>query len=175
MAEKQHPLVIMTVPAYQTSDGERFHDLAEAQTHQRRALYSTTYDKLCQSDATKYAKIDRALFIDAMMAVGTHVGFIANEKLEPRTEEPKRSPEAARKIGKAPELAMPYGNTVSEAQARAEEPTLADYVVDQETADIATRFAPVDPPAFLRRPAAIKPPKGEVDVEALERELADQI
>lgn len=74
---------IQTVFAYKTGDGQKFHDLAEAQIHTRKSLLGMQYDKLCKEDPN-FAKMDRGLFVEATFKAGTLIGEIMRDTLSPK-------------------------------------------------------------------------------------------
>ena len=89
MSDKK--FVIATVPAYQTVDGQRFHDLGEAQTHTRRELFAAIRARACRGNP-EFARLDKDLLIDFLMENGSMIGGASREPFNPI---PMQRPEAA--------------------------------------------------------------------------------
>lgn len=71
---------IQTVFGYQTNDGQKFHDLGEAQKHTRRSLYGIIFDRAVAADL-KFARLDKDLLMDFLMTGGTALAKIATDPL----------------------------------------------------------------------------------------------
>lgn len=76
------PTAIRIVEAFQTLDGKRFHDLAEAKTHTRNERLMAIYKKLLQTDP-KFARLDPDLFVAACVIQGRFIGLAATDEMIP--------------------------------------------------------------------------------------------
>lgn len=74
--------VIQTVLAFQTSDGERFHDLTQAQGHARRRLIDGLYLHAAKQDVA-FAALPRELMIDFLMKHSKDVAKVHSLTLAP--------------------------------------------------------------------------------------------
>lgn len=77
---------IKTVPAFQAADGQKFHDLSEAQGYTRKQMLAAAHGAACKVDP-KFARLDRDLFIDICLHSGKLIGSIMAEPLEPMVNE----------------------------------------------------------------------------------------
>ena len=88
---------IKQIPGYQTHDGQKFHKLEDAQNHTKDSLILGIFEALCRTEH-RFSRIDAGLFKDAVKRIGVQIAQVIQDPMEP-----------ARPVGKAPELAMPYG------------------------------------------------------------------
>jgi hypothetical protein len=72
---------IKTVPAFQTADGTRFHDIKEAQGHTREQMLQATV-RAAIKDRAEFSKLDNRLLVDFLLLTGKHVGAVMAEPLE---------------------------------------------------------------------------------------------
>lgn len=88
---------IKQIPGFQTHDGQKFHNLADAQNHTKDSLILGLFEGLCRTEH-RFSRLDAGLFKDAVKRIGVQIAQVIQDPMEP-----------ARPVGKAPELAMPYG------------------------------------------------------------------
>lgn len=74
--------VIQTKLAYETSDGEKFHDLAEAQGHARRRLMDGLYLHAAKQDV-QFAALPRELVVDFLLKHSKDIAKVHSLTLAP--------------------------------------------------------------------------------------------
>ncbi len=74
---------IKVVPAYQTADGKKFHEPAEAQSYTRNAMLDSVISAATK-ERPEFAKLEPVLLRDFLLRVGKHVGAVMAEPLEPQ-------------------------------------------------------------------------------------------
>ncbi len=87
-----------TVTIFESANGARFNDEAEARTHERRDNFSTLFGA-AMAASPMYARLDRELMLDFLMQHGIAVGEIANN---PLTVEPPYKTKPADEIKEIP-------------------------------------------------------------------------
>lgn len=135
MSEMIHKSAIRTVAAYETVDGQKFHNVVEAQEHTRFFLIDSIIASALKADP-QVARLDPDLLRNFCRKYGAHLGNVMGEPFKPlpseelvklnptitNTTRPGEAPRhgdkvemhgtiyPSRPVSKAPELAMPYGS-----------------------------------------------------------------
>lgn len=175
---------IQTINGYQTADGQKFHEITEAQTHARRALYGIVHDRAVAGN-TALGILPRETVIDFLMAHGQQIASIALDPLEPadrrqpavKPEEPPAAGLAGQRRAVAAALTAPPGKTESPVSA------FARIESERRTGSpsMAMESAVAVPPGLGGRkgwpphPLDNKPAEATEDdaLAAMERELAN--
>lgn len=114
--------MITAFTAYKDSAGKLYTSMEAVQDAERRAMYLDILTK-ARTKNPELVKLDGALVVDLLMAYGPMIGTVAADRLAPQgigpggakdyrptiAEQEARAREILRPVGKAPELAMPYG------------------------------------------------------------------
>lgn len=105
---------IKTVPAYESADGKKFHDLGEAQSHTREQMLQAAV-RAAIKDRAEFSRLDNRLLVDFLLLAGKSVGAIMAEPLMPivmNPVPPREEPEFAAILRKNDTFQTDRGNTL---------------------------------------------------------------
>lgn len=74
--------LIKTIASYETTDGQKFHSLEDAQTHTRKSLYEAIH-KQAMRDNPEFHALPKETLLAFLMAHGTRLAQVATNEFKP--------------------------------------------------------------------------------------------